>query len=77
MKNQETNNNNNQKSGCTFYFKNGTTQFVPDASLKVLRDILKDVPDSEWLAFGDKVLIRIDQIVEVFDNNSEEEETDK
>ena len=38
MKNQETNNSNNQKAGCTFYFKNGISQFIPDASLKELND---------------------------------------
>ena len=42
MKNQETNNkDNSQETGCTFFFKNGTTQFVPDANFKELKDTLK------------------------------------
>lgn len=75
MKSQKTNNkNNNQKAGCTIFFKNGTTQFVPDASLKELMDKLNDYADSDWLAYGNSLLIRIDQIVEVIDNNPEEEQ---
>lgn len=74
MKNQETNNNDsNQKAGCTFYFKNGISQFVPDASLKELMDKIND-GDSDWVAYGNSLLIRIDQIVEVIDNNPEEEQ---
>lgn len=75
MKNQETNNNDsNQKAGCTFYFKNGISQFVPDASLKELMDKLNNNGDSGWVAYGNSLLIRIDQIVEVIDNNPEEEQ---
>ena len=74
MKNQETNNNDsNQKAGCTFYFKNGISQFVPDASLKELMDKINDGSDSDWVAYGNSLLIRVDQIVEVIDNNPEEE----
>ena len=73
MKNQETNNSNNQKAGCTFYFKNGISQFVPDASLKELMDKINGGSDSNWVAYGNSLLIRIDQIVEVIDNNPEEE----
>lgn len=73
MKNQETNNSNNQKAGCTFYFKNGISQFVPDASLKELMDKLNNSGDSGWVAYGNSLLIRIDQIVEVIGNNPEEE----
>lgn len=75
MKSQETNNkNDNQKAGYTIFFRNGTTQFVPGASLKELRDKLNDCDDSDWLAYGNSLLIRVDQIVEVIDNNSEEEQ---
>lgn len=75
MENQETNNkDNNQESGCTFFLKNGTTQFVPGASLKVLRDILNEDAGFIWLAYGNKLLIRVDQIVEVIDNNPEDRE---
>ena len=43
MKNQETNNkDNSQETGCTFFFKNGTTQFVPGANLKKLMDVLNE-----------------------------------
>lgn len=74
MKNQETNNNDsNQETGCTFYFKNGISQFVPDASLKELMDKLNTNGDSGWVAYGNNLLIRVDQIVEVIDNNPEEE----
>lgn len=74
MKNQETDNSNNQKAGCTFYFNNGISQFVPDASLKELMDKINDGVDSDWLTYGNKLLIRVDQIVEVIDNNPEEKQ---
>ena len=74
MKSQETNNSNNQKAGCTFYFKNGTSQFVPGASFKELMDELNSDSDSDWVAYGNNLLIRVDQIVEVIDNNPEEEQ---
>lgn len=75
MKNQETNNkDNSQKAGCTFFFKNGTSQFVPGASLKVLRDILKEDAGFIWLACNNSTLIRVDQIVEVIGTNPEDEE---
>ena len=72
MKNQETNNSSNQKAGCTFYLKNGISQFVPDASLKELMDKINDGSDSDWVAYGNSLLLRVDQIVEVIDNNPEE-----
>lgn len=75
MKNQETNNKgNNQEAGCTFFFKNGTSQFVPNVTLKKLMDNLNIHFDSAWLAYGNSLLIRVDQIVEVIDNNPEEGE---
>lgn len=73
MKNQETNNkDNSQEMGCTFFFKNGTTQFVPGANLKKLMDVLNET-QSNWISYGNKLLIRLDQIVEVIGNNSEDE----
>lgn len=78
MKNQETNNkDNNQEKGCTFFFKNGTSQFVPGANLKEIINKLNNEGDSDWLAYGDNLLIRVDQIVEVIDNNPEEEDNDE
>ena len=75
MESQETNNkSNNQKAGCTIFFKNRTTQFVPNASLKELVDKLNNYADSKWLAYGNSLLIRVDQIVEIIDNNPEEEQ---
>lgn len=61
-----------QKAGCTFYFKNGISQFVPGASLNELMDELNNDGDSDWVAYGNNLLIRVDQIVEIIDNNPEE-----
>ena len=75
MKNQETNNkDNSQETGCTFFFKNGTTQFVPDANFKELKDTLNEDAGFIWMAYGNNLLIRVDQIVEVIDNSPEEQE---
>lgn len=52
MESQESNSNSNQKAGCTIFFKNRTTQFIPDASLKELVDKLNNYADSKWLAYG-------------------------
>ena len=73
MKNQKTNNDSNQKAGCTLYFKNGISQFLPGVRLKEIMDKLSNYADSNWLAFGNSLLIQVDQIVEVICNNPEED----